>query len=165
MKHAEQTIQDLESKLQEINAEARRIKTAINCLCEVMGKPPKYEETTKESHKISTIRPDKYYGQPQATAITEVLTKRGALDMGAATLDEIYDELAAGGFKFTGKNEGIKKRGLAISMSKNPKFHRLPNDTWGLREWYPKAKESKESQEQSTKDETPKPKEETNKEN
>jgi hypothetical protein len=32
-------------------------------------------------------------------------------------------------------------------MGKNTaKFHKLPNDTWGLTEWYPKAKESKEKE-------------------
>ena len=41
----------------------------------------------------------------------------------------------------------MKKRGLAISMSKNQKFHRLPNDTWGLTEWYPGAKDTKKEQE------------------
>jgi DNA-directed RNA polymerase delta subunit len=24
-----------------------------------------------------------------------------------------------------------------MSLSKNPKFHRLPDQSWGLREWYP----------------------------
>ena len=28
-------------------------------------------------------------------------------------------------------------------MSKNLKFHRLPNDTWDLTEWYPGVRESK----------------------
>jgi DNA-directed RNA polymerase delta subunit len=37
-------------------------------------------------------------------------------------------------------------------MSKNPKFHKLPNDTWGLTDWYPSARESKEPTTQ-TKDE------------
>lgn len=36
-KQAEQTVVDLEARLQELETEAQRIRTAINCLCEVMG--------------------------------------------------------------------------------------------------------------------------------
>jgi len=146
MEHAQQTITDLEKRLEELDIEAQRIKTAINCLCEVMGQPRKYEEVENNTHKKTQTRPDEYYGRPLATVITEVFEKRRAVELGAATLDEIYNELIAGGCKFTGKNDGIKKRGLAISMSKNPKFHHLlSNDTWGLTEWYPTVKESKET--------------------
>lgn len=141
MKHAEQTIADLEARLQELDAEAQRIKTAINCLCEVMGQQPKYEEISpKPAHNVKP-RSDQYYGRALATIVTEALEKRRNLDLGSAALDEIYDELVAGGCSFTGKNDAIKKRGLAISMSKNPKFHKLGNDTWGLAEWYPGAKQ------------------------
>jgi hypothetical protein len=149
MKHAEQTIADLESRLKELDTEAQRIKTAINCLCEVMGRAPMYDEVVQNNKKSSRTRPDEYYGRPLATVITEVFEKRKAAELGAATLDEIYNELIAGGCKFTGKNDGIKKRGLAISMSKNPKFHHLlSNDTWGLTEWYPTARESREATQQ-----------------
>jgi len=143
MNHAEQTIIDLESRLKELNAETKKIKTAINCLYEVMGKQPKYDDV-EEKHEIrASQRPDEYYGRPLATVVTEVLNKRDDNGLGAATLDEIYNQLVAGGYSFTGKNDGIKKRGLAISMSKNQKFHKLPNDTWGLSKWYPDAKETK----------------------
>jgi hypothetical protein len=147
MTHAEQTIADLEKRLEKLKAEIQRIATAINCLCEVEGQPRRYEETTPEQHQTSQTRPDQYYGRPLATVSAEVLEKRLAKGLGAATLDEIFTELLRGGFKFEGKNEGIQKRGLAISMGKNTaKFHKLPNDTWGLTEWYPKAKEGKEKE-------------------
>jgi len=153
MKHAEHTITDLENRLKDINKEAVRIKTAINCLYEVMGKPPKYDEVVEKSDKGLPTRSDEYYGKPLATGITAVLEKRKAIGLGAAKLDEIYEELIAGGCKLTGKNEAIEKRGLAISMSKNPKFHRLPNDTWGLTEWYPGVKESKKEHGEQVDDE------------
>lgn len=149
MKHAQQTIADLEARLEELNAESQKIKSAINCLCDVMGEPPKYDLDEK-SGKISSQRPDEYYGRPLATVITEVLEKRHANGQGAASLDDLYENLVAGGYAFTGKNDGIKKRGLAISMSKNRKFHHLPNDTWGLAAWYPTAKESKEANKELT---------------
>ncbi len=144
MKHAQQTIADLEALLQKLNAESQKIKSAINCLYDVMGEPPKYDLDEKPE-QMSGQRPDEYYGRPLATVVTKVLEKRQVAEQGAASLDEIFNQLIMGGFDFTGKNEGIKKRGLAISMSKNPKFHRLPNDTWGLFEWYPGVKDSKET--------------------
>ena len=145
MEHAKQTIIDLEARLQELAAETSKIKSAINCLCEVMGEPPKYADDVEKPDKIAGQRPDEYYGRPLATVVTEILKKRKASHRGAATLDEIYQELVAGGCELVGKNDGIKKRGLAISMGKNPKFHKLPNNTWGLTSWYSGVKERKEA--------------------
>ena len=145
MNHTEQTIADLEARLQELDTESRKIKTLINGLCNIIGLPLKYQDIEEERIAVSQQRADEYYGRPLATVVTEVLKKRDTQGLGAATLDEIYDQLVAGGFDFTGKNDGIKKRGLAISMSKNKKFHHLPNDTWGLFSWYPTAKETKEN--------------------
>jgi len=147
MKHAQQTIADLEARLQQLNAESQKIKSAINCLYDVIGEPPKYELEDKPD-KMSNLRADEYYGRPLATVITQVLNKRKDANLGAATLDEIYNQLVKGGYSFTGKNDGIKKRGIAISMSKNKKFHHiLSNDTWGLTEWYPDVKDKKETTE------------------
>ena len=146
MNHTEQTIADLESRLGELQMESDKIKTAINCLCDVTGQPPRYDEVIEKASKINGRRSDEYYGRPLATVITEVLEERKGTGLGATSIDNVYMELVEGGFKFKGKNDGIRKRGLAISMSKNPKFHRLPNGTWGLTEWYPGVKESKEAQ-------------------
>ena len=150
MKHTEQTIADLESRLQELDTESRKIKTLINGLCDLMGLPLKYQDIQEKANASNALRADEYYGRPLATVVTEVLNKRDDQGLGAATLDEIYEQLVAGGFDFTGKNDGIKKRGLSISMSKNKKFHRLPNDTWGLLLWYPGAKDTKENGKQTT---------------
>jgi len=159
MKHAQQTITDLGARLQELQTEARRIKTAINCLCEVIGEKPRYDEVVEKPSPTNPPRSDEYYGKPLATVITEVLEKRKETGLGAAMLDEIYDQLVVGGCKLIGKNDGIKKRGLAIAMSKNQKFHKLPNDTWGLTEWYPTAKETKETSAQVKTEEGQKEKE------
>jgi len=37
------------------------------------------------------------------------------------------------------------KRGVAITLAKNPQFHRLPNGDIGLLAWYPNIKKAKES--------------------
>jgi len=41
------------------------------------------------------------YNNCLATVVTEVLDKRKTAGQGAATLDEIYKELLAGGFQLT----------------------------------------------------------------
>ena len=54
--------------------------------------------------------------------------------------EEITKGLQDGGFDFKplGWTEAARIRNIAISLAKNPKiFHKLPNGTWGLTEWYP----------------------------
>lgn len=145
MKEIEQSVKPLEDKLQLALAEVKKLKNAINTYYEAMGQPIRYTDVGQENAQGAAPRPDAYYGRALATVTTEVLEKRKEAGAGAATLDQLFTELSNGGFKFEGKNEGIQKRGLAISMSKNPKFHKLPNDTWGLTKWYPNVKDKKET--------------------
>jgi hypothetical protein len=139
--HAERTISDLEKRLWELETEARKIKITINCLCDVTGQTPKYPDIEKATS--SQLKGDEYHGRPLATVITDVLETRKSLQLGPATVDEIYNTMLDGGYRFTAKTEAIAKRGLAISMSKNQKFHKLPNNKWGLTEWYPELKEGR----------------------
>jgi len=150
MKDIEQIVRPLEDKLLAAMAEVQKIKKLINGYYEVMGEPIKYPDVGQESVQGVAPRPDEYYGKPLATVITEVLQKRKQANLGSATLDELFSELISGGFKFAGKNDGIQKRGLAISMSKNPKFHGLDNGTWGLKAWYNvKDKQTKDEPEEN----------------
>ena len=154
MKDIEQAVKPLEDKLQLALAEVKKLKSAVNAYYEAMGEPIKYPDTGQESVQ-GAARPDEYYGRPLATVVREVLLKRRQSNRGSATLDELFSELTSGGFKFAGKNDGIQKRGLAISMSKNPKFHKLDNDTWGLREWYSNiVKTNKDKPDKDTIDKT-----------
>lgn len=141
MDHREQTILDLQNKLRSVEAEAEKIKTTINYLCELSGEAPMYPATGMSQSMM--LRGDEYHGRPLATVVTDVLNRRKLLGMGPAEAAEIFDDLVAGGFESDAKTEPIAKRNLAISMSKNLKFYRLPNGKWGLREWYPDAKESR----------------------
>ncbi len=67
MEHAKKTVQDLEKKLDGLNNEAKKLKTAINCLCEVLGEPPRYTDITAAPQRNFSTRPDEYYGRPLAT--------------------------------------------------------------------------------------------------
>lgn len=111
------------------------------------GEQPRYMDADLATTLgTSSIRRDQWYGQPISTAIREYLTMRRASNAGPSTVNEIYDALTQGGFKFDAKDEENAKRGLRISLTKNTSiFHRLPDGKhYGLIEWYPDIKVRKE---------------------
>lgn len=103
-----------------------------------MGEPARYAEPGKrDTANGAGIRRGQFYNVPLATAVGEFLEMRGREP---ATTDEILSALLKGGFDFDamGWNPDTRLRSLGMSLSKNsPKFHRLPDQSWGLREWYP----------------------------
>jgi hypothetical protein len=52
------------------------------------------------------------------------------------SLDDLYAAMLKGGFKFEAKSDVTAKRALAVALSKNTAFTKLPNDDIGLSEWY-----------------------------
>ena len=152
--HIRQTIADLQAKLREQEATVSKTKATINQLCEVAGLPAIYADVTATSINSGggnsiplTIRSDQFYGRPLATCTKEILDMRRKLDQGPATVNELYDALLEGGFKYETKNAENAKRNLRISISKNTAlFHKLPNGKIGLTEWYPKIKKSKQDE-------------------
>jgi hypothetical protein len=141
--YLKKAIEEMEKKLQEHMNEVAETKKAINLLCRQLGEPPRFEDVLAESVKGSAyIKPDHFFNKPLATAVREYLQLRG----NAATVDEIYEALEKGGFEFVGKSEGIKKRGLQISLSKSRKHfaYLKVSDTFGLWDFYggrPKEKD------------------------
>jgi hypothetical protein len=90
------------------------------------------------------FRSDEFYGQPLSTVVRTILEKRRAANLGAASVAEIYDAMEQGGFSFGSSNSENAKRNLRISLTKNSAiFHRLPNNRYGLLEWYPNVREAK----------------------
>ena len=71
MKHAKQTINDLEDRLQELEAESRKIKSAINCLCDVIGLPPKYKGIEDEHNTTKAQRADESESENENTLLSE----------------------------------------------------------------------------------------------
>jgi len=128
----------------------RATKRSINHLCEIEGTPIPFPEADREdgdSPTIGSMRRDEFYGVALATAIRRYLEMRRSSGMGPATVQDMYEALVAGGFRFETKNTDNAKRGLYISLAKNTAvFHKLPggdNDQgaiFGLLEWYPNAK-------------------------
>jgi hypothetical protein len=148
MEHIDQTIEELKAKVIEKEQELNETKKMANNLCQMFGRPPLYVITDQPTIVLTgQLKGDEYYGRPLATVITTVLEARKAQGIGPATVREIYDQMMAGGYQFEAKDADNSMRGMRISMAKNPKFHKLPNGKWGLTEWYPNIKESKEEKE------------------
>jgi len=134
-------IEGLVKVIDEAEKKVAEQKRVVNGLCEAAGRPPLYQNIdTASSLNLGNIQSDQYYGQPLATAMRSILEMRKAIGRGPATVREIYDTLMQGGFKFEAKDENAL-RGLRQSLTKNSAvFHKLPNGSYGLLEWYPNAK-------------------------
>jgi len=64
--------------------------------------------------------------------------------------------LVAGGYKFEAKAPEIALVGIRALLRKRTNiFHKLPNNTYGLTEWYPGAKAPKGQNETADSDEEP----------
>ena len=132
--------QRLEPKLKEV----ADLKRMINMLCVEDGRLPMYKEDSIDETVggILSIRSDHFVGKGLATAIKEYLTLKNE----SAGVDEIFDALCRGGFAFEGKDEGIKKRNLMISLGKNPAFKKIANGTYGLSSKYRQTRKKENNQ-------------------
>jgi DNA-directed RNA polymerase delta subunit len=144
------TIADLEKMVAEHEASAVRVKAIINELCAKSNLPPRYpaSELQQSSGSVFNIRGDQFHGRPLATCVREYLEMRRRSDLGPATTNEIFDALAQGGYEFGAKNEQIARVSTYNSINKNPVFYKLPSKKWGLREWYPNAKQQDHEEEE-----------------
>jgi hypothetical protein len=133
--------QRVEQKAQELI----EMKRMVNSLCREVGQAELYSDAdliVKGAAGLPSLNPDQFYGKPPTTAAREYLELRNK----AVPLDEILNAMERGGFDFEaqGWTEALRLRNLGSSMGKNSLiFHRLPNDTWGLRKWYPTVKDKK----------------------
>jgi hypothetical protein len=142
--HVERTIELVQSQVRDLEQQLTEKKRMVNSLCGLIGRAPVYANADPISGGSMNIRPDEFYGKGLATAVRAILDKRNAAGMGAASVQEIYDLMIRGGFRFEAKNEANAKRALTVSLAKNTvTFHRLPNGYFGLAEWYPEAVKAK----------------------
>lgn len=136
----------------EMEAALIQKKRLANELCREYGRPPRYPDAEMpKAVSHAAMGRDIFYGRPLATVIKEFLEMRGPSNkggLGAATVNEIYDALVGGGFKFEAKDDANAKRGLRIALAKNTTaFHRVGvgsgSDAYGLTEWYPNVRPSR----------------------
>ena len=143
--HIRQTITDLQDELKKQEGAVIDTKRLINMLCGRAGMTPMFPDAQLQPSGMAlSIKPDQFYGQSLVGVLRTILEMRKALDRGPATVNELYDAMVEGGYKFETKDEENAKRGLRISITKNTAvFHRIPSGRVGLTEWYPNAKSAK----------------------
>ena len=139
----------LVSRVEQKTQELTEMKRMINSLCREAGQPALYSDAdleTKSGAGVIALDADQFYGISPTGAAREYLELRDK----AVSLEEILDALERGGFDFKeqGWKDEARLRNLGVSLGKNSSiFHRLPNNTWGLRKWYPGVKEKKAAKE------------------
>jgi hypothetical protein len=151
--HILKTLEQAKDELRKHEEAVVNTKRFINQLCTFGGMPPQFNDadlqTTTPGSSLGavTIRRNAFFGRPLATCVREYLEMRKDRPVKEAALPEIIDALNEGGFDLEkiSQNDDDAKRGVAITLAKNPQFHRLPNGDWGLLAWYPSIKRTKES--------------------
>lgn len=159
-------IELLVQQIAELERKANAYKVAVNLLCGKDGLPPMFPDSggggsgngvvgpIRDRESVSSlpqIMSDTFYGKPQQTAVREFLGYRKASGAGPAKPAEILDGLRAGGYQVEAKNDEIALVGLRAMLRKRTNiFHKLPNGAWGLKEWYPNAKSSKDAAEKGS---------------
>lgn len=135
----EQAIQALREKLRVKEEDARQLKVVLNAFYTDEGQPAPYPDVNAEAASVSlgALRSDLFYGNTIAEAAKIYLEMRKASGFGSAPVNDIYNALKAGGYKFDTANEENAKNGLRISLRKNSSiFHQLPAGDYGLCVWY-----------------------------
>src|SRR4051812_5529067 len=127
---ARQYLSVLQGKLKEQEATVLETKRLMNTICKLHNEAPMFSdaEMNVSSGPSLSIQSDQFYGQPLASGIRQILELRKGLGQGPATVNDIYEALKEGGYKFETKNDDNARRGLRISLMKNTAtFHKLPN--------------------------------------
>ena len=135
-----------QQKIAEHERAAAKIKSTINQALELEGRPPLYDDLDSQGsrRRLTPFAATRSSVGRLHRASKQILEARQTMNRGAASQEELYAALIAGGFDFEAKSEDQAKRNLAISLGKNMMFMRTPHGHWGLRNWYgPSKKRSK----------------------
>jgi hypothetical protein len=145
--HILKTIEQAKEQLRTQEEAVITTKKLINQLCAFGGLPPEYQDAELQSSmaQASVVRRNAFFGKPLATCVRDFLEMRKDKAVKEASLDVIVDALKEGGYDLDkiSKEKDDARRGVAITLGKNPQFVRLPNDDWGLLAWYPNYKRGK----------------------
>src|SRR5437879_3744588 len=124
----QKTIEKVKTQIDALEEELVKKKEMVNSLYEMEGEAPVFKDVARNSSTSAiTFRADQFYGRPVATSVKEILEQRHARNLGAIALDELFKTMKEGGFVFENKDEKIAKRNLAITLSMNPAFMRIPS--------------------------------------
>jgi hypothetical protein len=143
LEHIDKTIAQALEKLKAQEEAVAQTKRLVNQLLEFASRSPMFTDIIVSSGG-ATLLGDEYYGQKQSTACRMVLERRKAMNLGPATVDEIFSMLKEGGYKHEAKSEEIAMKSIYNMLVQNSAiFHRLPTGKFGLAAWYPDAPKKK----------------------
>ncbi|MDI1311380.1 hypothetical protein [Prosthecobacter sp.] len=138
-------------KLRELLIPVTDTKKFINQLCAFDGREPMFPDSDLVTESVSSvptaITRNVFYGRGLATCVKEFLKMREKKTPRESTLNEIIEALRQGGYDLSqhGRDTDGQKRGVAISLAKNNvAFHKLPNEDFGLTEWYSNIRSKKQ---------------------
>jgi hypothetical protein len=137
-------VERYQAKIAPLESEVNKYKRLVNELYKDCNEEPPYAIGDETAAPVvnATIRPDQYYGRPIATIVKDILDIRAKKNLGAISLNELFESMKAGGFHFD-KDETNAKMSLSVTIAKNPAFAKLPTGYIGLAAWYPEIKKRK----------------------
>lgn len=148
--------EELERRLADLERKGNTLIEVINDLRTEEGLPPlpplgggggTGNASRTGAASVTQIKPDTFYGKKMQTAVREYLEMRWVAagnQTNPATPREIYVAITEGGYQFDTKDETNAITGLrALLRKRTAFFHKLPNGTYGLTNWYPDAKKPK----------------------
>jgi hypothetical protein len=120
-------------------------KKLANALAAKAGVAPPYDDVSAPAGgSANVIRADQFANHSAPSAAARAYLEMRGPQLGAASVDVIFDALQRGGFAFTMRDDAAKK-GLSIALGKDSNVRYLKgSQTWGLWSWYPHAKRDKE---------------------
>ncbi len=124
-------------------AEIQPMKITANELCKLANLPPVYSQEAlsiagEDAHQIK-FREDEFFNKPLAGSVVTYFEARESAAMERpASIDEIYDAIASGGYKFEGNtnNPDNSKRALKIALTKNTAQFVKIGEKFALKKWY-----------------------------
>jgi len=139
-------IEEIVAQIEAKEAELVPLKVTVNHLCQTIGEAPRYAidgtgaAPGLPKRNVLSWKIDQFHNRPLAQCVTEYLEAREKAGLEKpATVDDIYDALTKGGYKFEGTSgsEENTKRAIKISLTKNTaQFSKVGENLFGLKRWY-----------------------------
>jgi hypothetical protein len=110
----EGAIEEVEGQIRELESKVLEHKKAVNILCGLMGREPKYSiEVREDVNTTVAVSGDAYYGKETSEVIADILRRRKRANKGPATVADIFEAMKEGGFHFEASNDANRNLHLA----------------------------------------------------
>lgn len=152
-RRADDGLAAMREKVEAAEAVVIKLKLTANAYAEVMQLEPPYPEAASPEAPAAgrlNIRADQFTAHAApSTAARAFLEWRGR-ERGAVTIEQLYEALVAGGYRFDSKDDASRIGGLRIALGKDHLIERLPNNHYGLTAWYGRKTEPRKAKSAST---------------